>query len=280
MDNPSGIHWGHFGVVLTAMVLLLGVSWMKNPELFSFNKTNAQPVSEADVPQYYAYVQPPEDTQPLVAGASTNQGPGVISDDGSNNVLPVDNTGQVLGASTQDVQLPLENIKVNPVADSDAAIKKYLTDSRKIEIAPIDNAAFEAALSSGNQQSINLQSQQLISIRDSLQKLLVPAGLVKFQQLKIAQYNAAIGVLQNFTQADQNPQLVGDYLQQFLKSQQDLQTETSAVAQKYNLDPSQLSVGQIDTQQLTAAQSTDQSASGQALDQQTLNQLGNNNVGQ
>jgi len=230
--NPDAINWGHFGVVLSTMVLLLGVTWMQQPQLFSFKKSS--PTADvADAPKYYAYVEPAEDHPPLVAGASTNQGPSVINEDGT--VSPVD-MGQVLGASTQDVKLALDDVKVDPVPDSDAAIKKYFSDIQSIESSPVDNSAFESALSSNDQAQINAQAQKLIGVRDALQKMVVPQSLVKLQQLKIAQYNSAIGVLQNFTQADSNPQLVGDYLNQFLKSQQDLDTETNSVVQKFPND--------------------------------------------
>lgn len=248
----QNIHWGHFGVVLATMLLLLGVSWMKNPQLFDFKKTNALAAGDPSVPKYYAYVQPAGLSQPLVAGASTDQGPVVISDDGSNTVVPVD-TGKVLGASTQDAQLAYADIKVNKtIPDSADAIKKYLTDSAAIKTGPIDSLNFESALSSNNQQLIDQQASKLVAVRDDLQKMPVPQGLVKFHQLTIVQYNSAISLLQNFTQADNNPQQVGNYLQDFLQSQQNLQTESTALAAKYNLDINLFAVGAIDTSQLSA----------------------------
>ncbi len=229
------IHWGHFGAIFFTIVLLLGVSWFKQPQLFSMEK-NYVAVADANVPHYYAYVAPPEDQMgPMVAGASTNQGPMIIQDDGT--VVPVD-MEQVLGASTENVVLTLDDVKVpNVIPDSQQAIKKYFIDALAIESGPVDNTQFETALSSGNQELINQQALKLAGIRDALQKLQVPAGLVKLQKLKIIQYSAAVGLLQNFTQADQNPELVGNYLSQFLKSQQDLDSETNSIAQKYNLDP-------------------------------------------
>jgi hypothetical protein len=230
----SSIHWGHFGAVMMVMVLVLGMSWMEKPELFSFKKSSS---SDANAPHYYAYIPPASDQQPQVLGANTNPtGPSIINDDGT--VSPVD-MGEVLAASTQDVQLSPEQIKVNQIPDSTQAIQKYLADSKAIENGAIDNSDFEIALSSGNQNLINKQAEKLIAVQGGLLKLSVPQGLVKFHQLTVIQYSSAVGVLQNFTQADSNPELVGQYLGQFLKSQQDLDTETSAIAQKYNLDPVQ-----------------------------------------
>jgi len=231
------IHWGHFGIIAAALVLILGMSWMEKPGLFDFSKPAAMADAQ-DAPRYYAYVTPAEDLpQPEVLGASTNQGPSLINEDGS--VSPVD-MGQVLGAATVDVSLPLDQIKVNTVSDSPSAINKYIAAYQAVENGPIDDTAFETALSSNDQNLINQQAGKFIAIREGLEKLSVPQGFAKFHQLNIAQYSAAIGVLQNFTQADNNPELVGQYLEQFLKSQQDLDTEATAVAQKYNMDPTQL----------------------------------------
>ena len=34
------IHWGHFGIIMGTIILLAAVTWMKKPEIFSFEKTN------------------------------------------------------------------------------------------------------------------------------------------------------------------------------------------------------------------------------------------------
>jgi hypothetical protein len=231
--NPP-IHWGHFGAVMMAMVLVLGMSWMEKPDLFSF-KNNAA-AQDQNVPHYYAYVPPVSDDQPQVLGASTNPGPQIINDDGS--VSPVD-AGQVLAASTQDVTLSLDSVQVNQVPDSNNAITKYFTQAQAIEISPVDTAEFQSALTSNDQNQINQQAQKLAGVRDALQKLSVPQSLVNLQKLKIIQYTSAINLLQNFSQADSNPTLVDQNLMQFIKSQQDLDTENVSVAQKFGaLDPS------------------------------------------
>lgn len=229
------IHWGHFGAILMAMVLILGMSWMEKPELFSF-KNSASTAVDQNVPHYYAYVPPASDKQPEVLGASTNPGPSIINDDGT--VSPVD-MGSVLSASTQDVQLSLDSVKVNQISDSNQAITKYFMQAQIIEISPVDTAAFQSALTSNDQVQINAQAQKLINVRDALQKLPVPQSLVKLQQLKIIQYTSAVNLLQNFSQADSNPTLVDQDLLQFVKSQQDLDSENVAVAQKFgSLNPS------------------------------------------
>ncbi|HVY68091.1 MAG TPA: hypothetical protein VHA30_04335 [Patescibacteria group bacterium] len=232
--NKPQVSWAHFGVVLIAVALLGGVTLLQRPEFF-LRPQASQSEAAADTPHYYAYVTPAEDQLPaLVAGASTDQGPSLINEDGT--VSPVD-MGEVLGASTADVQLDPSSVKAAAVVpDSDAAVKKYLTDVQTVESGPIDSGEFEAALSSGDQAQINAQAQKLSAVRDNLEKMTVPQGLVKYYQLTVLQYEAAIGVLQNFTQADNNPQLVGDYLNQFLKSQQDLDDETLAIQDEYQID--------------------------------------------
>ena len=224
----QSIHWGHFGAIMMVMFLVLGMSFMEKPELFSFKKNIA--ADDQNTPHYYAYAPPAGNQQPEVLGASTNPGPSVINDDGT--VSPVD-MGNVLAASTQDIQLSLDKVKVNQVPDSNVAIMKYFLDSKKIEINPVDTAAFQSALTSNNQSQINQQAGQLIGVRDALQKLSVPQGLVTLQKLKIIQYTAAINLLQNFLQADSNPTLVDQNLMEFIKSQQDLDNENAAISQKY-----------------------------------------------
>jgi hypothetical protein len=231
------IHWGHFGTIMGVIVLLLGVTWLSKPQLFDFKKVAA--VSNADVPHYYAYVPPADDLpQPEVLGASTDQGPSIINEDGS--VTPVDSMGQVLGANTQDPNVSLDSITVNTVPDSDASIKRYLSDDKAIETSPIENGDFEAALTSNDQNLMNQQASKLIPIRDALEKLVVPSGFSTLQKLKIIQYNSAIALLQNFGQMNQNPELVGQDLQDYLTSQQQLADEITSVAQAYNLDPNSI----------------------------------------
>jgi hypothetical protein len=244
MDQPTNsssftqqFNFGNLAAICLVAVFLLAVSWIKNPSIFSFHKTDAH-VSQGDqqdVPHYYAYVAPSEDQQPLVAGANTDpQGPSIINEDGT--VTPIANMGQVLGASTENVKLSLDTIAVKEIPDSDDAIKKYFSDSQSIESGYINNTDFQSALSSGDQLQINQQSKKLSAIQENLRKIQVPSSLVRLQKLKIIQYAAAVGLLNNFTQADKNPELVGQFLDQFLKSQQDMDTEMSFAEKKFQVD--------------------------------------------
>jgi hypothetical protein len=246
LSSPSSvqqepIHWGHFRAILFVAVLLLGVAWLKNPQLFSVLKfqKNTAVADAANVPHYYPYVPSAQDQQAEVLGASIASttapaGPMIINEDGS--VTPALTDGQVLAASTQNVVLTLDDVKVNQVPDSPAAIQNYVAQSQNIEGSGINNSDFEVALESGDQTQINVQAAKLQSIEDNLQKLSVPASFVKLQQLTIIQYQAGVELLNNFTQADQNPELVGQELDQFLKAQSDMDVEAANVEKEFNID--------------------------------------------
>ncbi len=240
-SGTAPIHLGHLGAVLLAAILLVGASWLRDPQLFSVFSNNAkiqETAESANVPHYYAYVAPTGDQAPQVLGASTDaqdNGPMIIGDDGT--VQPVD-AGQVLGASTEGVNLPLSSIQVKTVPDSTAAIQQYFSQAQTIESNAINQTDFASALSSGDQTQINLQMQKLTAVETALEKLAVPHSLAQLQKLKIVQYNSAITLLQNFTQANQDPDLVTQNLQDFIKAQQDLDSENTTVAEQFpTLDP-------------------------------------------
>ncbi len=228
----EAVSYGNLAVVFFALVLLLGLTWLKQPQLFSLKHTAV--LNNADVPKYYAYVQPAEDAIPLVAGANTNDGPSVINEDGT--VSNVD-MGQVLGVSTQDVNLSLDSLKVSTIPDSQGSVEEYFKKINNVESGPVDNSDFETALSSGNQSLIDAQAEKLFAIQSTLQKMVVPKGMENLHKLKIINYEAAVAILKNFTMADQNPELVGGSLQRFLKSQQDLDRELTRVVKQYKINP-------------------------------------------
>lgn len=233
--QTESIHFGHLGLILAVAFLLVGITWMKNPGIFSGNKLQNGGAEVSGLPRYVAYEPPAELTKPMVAGASTeNSGPMVINEDGS--LSPVLNSGQVLGTLIGDATLDLSTITVKEISDNEEAIKNYFKQAAKIESSYIDSTAFESALVSGQQGQIDAEAEKLKTIQRNLLDLPVPKSLVKLQKLKIAQYVAAVNILNNFTNADQNPELVGQYLSQFLKAQQDLDTENTLIMQKFNIN--------------------------------------------
>ena len=235
LQNKSSIHFGHLGLILAVAVLLVGVTWMKNPGVFSGKGIRSAEAEVSDLPKYVAYTPPAELSQPMVAGASTeNSGPMVINEDGS--LSPVLSSGEVLGALIGDTELDLNTITVKEIPDSQEAIKNYFKQAANIESSYIDNSAFESALVSGDQTKIGIEGEKLKAIQNNLLALSVPKSLVKLQKLKIAQYAAAVNILNNFTNADQNPEMVGQYLSQFLKAQQDLDSENNSVMQKFGIN--------------------------------------------
>lgn len=236
---PAGISWGNFAIVVITILLLLGVTYIKKPELFSAKEKKYSAADYANTPSYYAYVEP---STPQVAGANTYEGPSVINEDGTVSQAGTLDMGAVLGASTQDVELSLDKIKVKTIADSQPAIRKYFSEAQNLEAGPVDNAGFEAALSSNNQKLIDQQAEKIYGIKVALENLAVPQGVATLHKLKIIHYGAAVSILNNFTQADNNPELVGNSLQQFLKSQQDLDSELSLVVKKYNINPAEFNL--------------------------------------
>jgi hypothetical protein len=209
---------------------------MKNPQLFDLFKTRpAQSASGMRVPKYYAYAAPAEDSQPMVAGASTEpSGPSVINEDGS--LSPAVDVGEVLGAGTEDLDFIASAIEVKPVADSEEGIQKYFIFSRQLETDFLDNAEFERALTSGSQAEIDRQTGKLEQIKNSLEDYSqVPESLARFHKLNIVQYRAAMNLLKNFLKADENPEMVTRTLGEFLQAQQEQQQELLQLSQKYNI---------------------------------------------
>jgi hypothetical protein len=282
--NQPSIHFGHLGIIALSVFLLLGFSYMEKPQLFSFKKTNTA-LADANIPHYYPYVTPAADQpQPEVLGASTDQGPQIIGDDGTVQSVSL---GQVLAASTDGVQLSLDSVQVNTVPDSAAAIQQYFTQSQKIEGGMAGDTDFASALNSGDQTQINAQAQKITAMVAALQKLPVPQSLAQLQKLQIIQYNSAIQMLQNFTNADQNPDQITQDTEQFLKSEQDLETESANIAQKFpTMDP--LAGAYVDSNgnllptptPQAVTNSADGSSLGSQSDQSNLNNLDNSDAGQ
>jgi len=226
------IHFGHLGLILSVAVLLVGVSWMKNPDLFDvFKSESSGSLISANLPRYYAYEPPAQVSEAQVAGASTEgQGPMIINEDGS--LSSAVEAGDVLGADTENVVLNLDSVAVKQAADSDENIKAYLAASQVIEGGYLDSIQFEAALSSGDQQQIDSQAVAVQAIIQGLLRLDVPSSLEKLHKLKILQYQAGLNILKNFTQADENPELINSNLTIFLKAEQEIQAEVSALAKR------------------------------------------------
>lgn len=235
IEQKDHFTFSQLTLVASVAVLLLGITWMKQPQFFTVFKSNSQNISKAQLPRYYAYSPPSELTEPLVAGASTeNQGPMVINEDGS--LSPVLDSGKVLGALIGNEQLDLGSITVKTIPDSDGAIQEYFSKTSTIENNRLNDVEFENALTSGNQAQINKEAETLLGIKNELMGTQVPESLAKLHKLKIIQYQAGIDILNNFTKTDENPELVGQYLGRFLKAQQDLDAENSAVTKKFNLN--------------------------------------------
>jgi hypothetical protein len=246
-QNISQEHFssGHLGLVFCAVILLVGISWMKDPQLFSNLKIFNSSGSASTQRLALAYpdtsiLYQNDDTQSLVAGASTTasaqsqtNGPSILNEDGSvSSAL----SGEVLGVSTQDVSLSLNAIAVNTIPDSEAAVKDYFANSQNAEMNNLDNVEFETALTSNNQMLIDAQVAKMTNIIAEMQVMSVPVSLAKLQKLRILQYNSAVVVLNNFSRADDNPELVSQALGVFFQAQDQIEQEVNVIQQKFNLE--------------------------------------------
>jgi hypothetical protein len=235
----NGVNFGHLGLIVSVAILLLGVSWMKNPNLFdAFKSGNSNSIIASNIPRYYAYETPAEFTQPIVAGASTElNGPMVINEDGT--LSPAIDEGMVLGFDTGGVVLDTETVKVNKIADSAENIAAYVKAIEEIENGYLNSVQFEAALVSSNQVQIDEQAQNILEIANNIVKLSVPSPLVKLHQAKVIQYRSAYEILKNFTNADSNPELLNLHLSLFLKAEQEMSDEIQRLGEKLNvIEPS------------------------------------------
>lgn len=245
--NKEQFSFHHIGLIFGVAVLLLGVSWMKNPDLFNvFDGSSNQDIS-VNIPQYYAYETPAEYNQPLVAGASTeNQGPMILNEDGS--LAPAVDGGDVLGFSTEDVKLDLDSVKVRIVANSTDSYKQYLKEIAELETTHIQNSDFESALVSGSQSQIDEEANKTKILEENLLNMSVPQTFERIHKLKILQYRSAFQILKNFTKSDENPEVVNNYLQIFLKSEQMIQEEMqnlSNIINNINLSNLEINLNEV-----------------------------------
>ncbi len=238
--SRNSLRLSHLGLILMVMFLLVGVSWMKNPQVFDFifkAKKKSQ-VSQLKIPSYYAYV-PDASLHPLVAGASTGgfQGPSIINEDGSISpaIDPTD-FGSVLGISTESVKKNFKTLNLQIVPDSEEAARAYINRSREIEKGFTEGASFEVALTSGSQKLIDKQTEKIKEIVSSLLSMQVPKSFSSLHKLKITQYNSAINILQNFLSADANPELVTKALGTFLETQALMENEAKELDNRFNLN--------------------------------------------
>jgi hypothetical protein len=126
-------------------------------------------------------------------------------------------------------------ILVKEIPDSQEAIQKYVSDVQNLELTVIDNAEFETALSSQDEEKIKTQAGKFLELKTKLLEQLVPQSFVNLHKYKIAQYSAAIELLNNFNQADSNPELVSRDLGLFLNAQQQQEAEAANLSAKFNL---------------------------------------------
>jgi hypothetical protein len=238
------IHWGHFAMVVGVAVTLLGVTWLKNPEGFLPEKK--QTTVRADLPKYYAYVQPAEFDGPQVAGASTANSdlPSVLNEDGS--VTQVISLGEVLGVTTEDLDSQALQVNITELPDTDANIREYFSWTQNQEMTALDGITIENALSTSDQNLLNQEADKFEKIKNDLLSKSAPKSLVRLHKLKILQYQAGINLLRRFTKADEFPEEVSKDLGIFAQAQQEMENEAAAMNEKFKslLQQAVLSPGQ------------------------------------
>jgi hypothetical protein len=217
-NTQEHLHFGHLGLVALVAVVLLGMTWLRDPELFSFKQTAAEQAS-TEAPAYYAYVPDAADVAPVVLGDTTMpEGPSVINEDGS--ISSVADLGEVLGANTQDIELSMDAIRVRTTPDTSGSVEAYIIASTNLENGMIEAASFEGALTSGNQADINLYADRIFGTLRQLEAMVVPQSAARLHKLKITQLQTAAKLLQDFSRLDDNPEEVSETLTLFIASQQ------------------------------------------------------------
>ena len=209
---------GHIAVIAIAFLILGGLTISQNWETVSgfFEDSNNEVATNTTL--YYEYEAP---VAPQVLGEDTTpDGPSVLNEDGTLSSL--ESIGDVLGASSNLTPIDVDAIAVR--TSTEASLDKYWDEVYVIEsvITPGD---FETTLVSQDESQINKQVAEFTSVQTKLRELAVPAAAKKLHQLKIAQYEAAGNLLNNFYQIDSNAEYVSGQLALFIELQQQQEAE-------------------------------------------------------
>jgi hypothetical protein len=235
-QSELGFHAGHIALVGFVAVALVGLTFMKDPQLFQLHSRAAQAQAQSNAPKYYAYVDPP---QPAVLGASTvPPGPSIIAADGS--IVPLNDPGQVLGVSTEDVNNSVAALKIATVPSTQDSIQKYYAYVVGLEGQFLGNSELESALADdgtgkNDPAKIKTAINQINLLTNKLEHSYVPADALQYHKLKIARYYAARTLLQNYSGLAQNPDLVMKQMGIFLQAQQQEDQEWQSVSAKYHI---------------------------------------------
>ncbi len=211
---------GHITVVAVAVVILGGLTMVHQWDRVSGYFDEVDVVADASTSLYYPYVAP---VVPQVLGDDTiPDGPSVLGEDGK--IATLNNLGDVLGATSEDVQIDIDAIKVKTVADTAMDMELYWDKVFLVEsvITPGD---FETTLTSNDEAKIAAQVEKFKSVQTELRNMEVPERAKTLQQLKIAQYDAASNLLSNFYQINSNAEYVSSHLTLFMGLQQKQETE-------------------------------------------------------
>lgn len=189
-NGADVLRLGHLASVLAVAVFLLGVSWMKNPEIFSvFSKKSA--------PRLYTYEQAVAETS---GSSMLAENSSAANEDVTEQLAQADpaiGEGRVLGASTgtEDSVVPqaeqmltpeiLNQIKVREISTSSPqAVKNYFEE--------LSNVSYENGLAevmtyisgSGNDTPAVME-EKVQKLVQAILAIEVPTPVVKYQKVNI-----------------------------------------------------------------------------------------------
>lgn len=203
MQNQNTIehfHWGHFGAILMCAVFLIGVTFMRNGfRMF--------PVSASQGEQALTYEQIAQKVErenpELVALA--NQGT-VVENSATRDQLalidPTQNTGSVLGASTDETFPVMEylsadtlrKIKVKSLGYTNTqAVEKYEKMLTNID-ANYDTLALLGNFSTGTDEALQQNSKITPFVIAELTAIPVPTDVEEYHRLKIIYHTVLQGL--------------------------------------------------------------------------------------
>lgn len=225
-QNQSAIehfNFAHLGIVVFCSVLLLGMSWLKNPELFAWLGSAAQ------APGLYTYEQAQKEVFAQMSDYDRQTLAQTVNGENSQMsgelamIDPNFSGGSVLGASTgtNDTIIPeakqvlteevLNLIPVNfSVSSSPENAKKYKDD---LDFAENQNGA-SAVLEDVNSQDKKVltdASKKLELLLQDLMQISVPADLVEYHKVKLLYYSELKQLAEGYAglEGARDPQDVG-----------------------------------------------------------------------
>jgi hypothetical protein len=170
-----------------------------------------------------------------VLGANSNGEPptpmeAVIGDDGS--FVPINDLGKVLGASSRTAEAVAFYGK--SISTTSASLNEYLNQLEIIEARHVEPATLETALSNQDLATLVKARDRFQGLINEMQGMTIPDAALKYHQLKLQQYSAAMVILGNFDNLEANSEVVSKALIEFMQTEQDQTTELLSLQGVYH----------------------------------------------